>query len=216
VAAGALVGALWGLGHMATLTVAGAILLSLNVVLPTPWVTGFELLVAVMLVVLGVRRLIDAARGMATVSAEHLLADHDHGHGGTGKETVHSHPHGHGRAHHAHAHVHPSRRLLAALAGDARRIALRATLVGAVHGMAGTAGVSLLVMATLRSVSSAVFYLGVFGVGTIAGMMALTTAMAYPMALAVRFRRAQTAIAIGAGLASVIFGAGYGLLMLGG
>ncbi len=95
-------------------------------------------------------------------------------------------------------------------------LALRATLVGAIHGVAGTAGVSLLVMATLRTLSGALLYLAVFGVGTIAGMMALTTAMAYPVALAARFRRAQAALAIGAGLASIVFGVCYGVLVLGG
>jgi hypothetical protein len=213
-AAGALVGALWGLGHMATLTLAGGLLLALNVVLPARMATGLELLVAAMLVLLGILRLADAARGIAGVGAGHLVADHDHGHGGAG--TVHSHPHGHGRKQHAHPHVHPSRRLLAALASDGRRIALRATLVGAIHGMAGTAGVSLLVMATLRTLSSAMLYLVVFGVGTIAGMTALTAAMAYPMALAARFRRVQAALAIGSGLASIVFGVSYGVVVLGG
>jgi hypothetical protein len=213
-AAGALVGALWGLGHMATLTLAGGLLLALNVVLPARMATGLELLVAAMLVLLGILRLADAARGIAGVGAGHLVADHDHGHGGAG--TVHSHPHGHGRKQHAHPHVHPSRRLLAALASDGRRIALRATLVGAIHGMAGTAGVSLLVMATLRTLSSAMLYLVVFGVGTIAGMTALTAAMAYPIALAARFRRVQAALAIGSGLASIVFGVSYGVVVLGG
>lgn len=215
-AAGALVGALWGLGHMATLTLAGGLLLALNVVLPARMATGLELLVAAMLVLLGILRLADAARGIAGVGAGHLVADHDHDHGHEGAGTVHSHLHGHGRKQHAHPHVHPSGRLLAALASDGRRIALRATLVGAVHGMAGTAGVSLLVMATLRTLSSAMLYLVVFGVGTIAGMTALTAAMAYPMALAARFRRVQTGLAIGSGLASIVFGVSYGVVVLGG
>jgi ABC-type nickel/cobalt efflux system permease component RcnA len=215
--AGALVGALWGLGHMATLTLAAGLLLALNVVLPAGLATGLELLVAVMLVLLGAQRVADAARGIAAVNPEHLLANHDHGHGGRGAETLHSHTHDHGGPeHHAHPHLHPSRRLLAALAADGGRIALRATLVGAIHGVAGTAGVSLLVMATLRTLSGALLYLAVFGVGTIAGMMALTTAMAYPVALAARFRRAQAALAIGAGLASIVFGVCYGVLVLGG
>jgi hypothetical protein len=215
-AAGALVGALWGLGHMATLTLAGGLLLAMNVVLPARMTTGLELLVAAMLVLLGILRLADAARGIAGVEAVHLVADHDHDHGHGAAGTVHSHPHGHGREQHAHAHVHPSRRLLAALASDGRRIALRATLVGAVHGVAGTAGVSFLVIATLRTLSSAMLYLVVFGVGTIAGMTALTAAMAYPMALAARFRRAQAALAIGSGLASIVFGISYGVVVLGG
>jgi high-affinity nickel-transport protein len=206
-AAGALVGALWGLGHMATLTVVGGVLLVLNLSLEPPVTTGLEILVAAMLVILGLLRLGDAARGISTVGAEHLTTDHDHGHA----EAVHSHPHAHGHREHGHPHVHPSRALLAALSGGGRRVAARATLVGAVHGMAGTAAVSLLVMATLRSPAGAVLYLAVFGVGTIAGMTALTAIMAYPVALAARSRRARQVLAVGAGAGSIAFGIVYAL-----
>jgi hypothetical protein len=209
---------------MATLGLSGGLLLALNVVLPSALASGFELLVALVLVVLGVWRLVDAARGIASVSAEHLIADHEHPHrrrwGVPDVEAVHSHPHGHGQEHHpdssphAHPHVHPSRRLLEALAGDGRRMALRAVLVGAVHGMAGTAGVSLLVMATLHSLSTALLFLAIFGVGTVAGMIVLSTAVAFPVALAARFRRAPHAVAIGCGLASIVFGVYYGVLAL--
>jgi high-affinity nickel-transport protein len=204
-AAGALVGALWGLGHMATLTVAGVLLLVLNLSLGPSVTTGLELLVAAMLVILGLLRLGDAARGISTVGAEHLTTDHDHGHA----EAVHSHSHAHGHREHGHPHVHPSQALLAALSGGGRRVAARAALVGAVHGMAGTAAVSLLVMATLRSAAGALLYLVVFGVGTIAGMTVLTAAMAYPVALAARFHRARKVLAVSAGVASIGFGLFY-------
>lgn len=206
-AAGALVGAFWGLGHMATLTVVGGALLVLNRSLGPPVTTGLELVVAAMLVALGLVRLRDAARGITTVGPEHLASDHEHGH----TETVHSHPHVHDHGKHGHPHVHPSRELLAVLSGDGRRLAARATLVGVVHGMAGTAAVSLLVMATLRSAAGAVLYLVVFGVGTIAGMTALTAAMAYPVALAGRFTRARRVLAVGAGAGSIVFGIVYAL-----
>lgn len=220
-AAGALVGALWGLGHMATLTLAGGTLLALGLTLSPRTVVGAEVAVATMLVVLGIARLRDAARGVSAVSVEHCASDHEHaGHEPNGSGTVHSHPHHHGARQHGHAHVHPSRHLLDALGGGAERryasVAVRAALVGAVHGMAGTAAVSLLVMTTMRTVAGAVLYLSVFGVGTIAGMTALTAAMAYPVALAARFRRARTALAVGAGVASIAFGIAYGVSALSG
>jgi high-affinity nickel-transport protein len=236
-AAGALVGALWGLGHMTTLTLAGGVLLTLGLSLSARTAVGGELAVAAMLVVLGVLRLRDAARGLSTVGVEHLASDHEHAEDdGPRRETVHSHPHLHGGDRHGHPHVHPSQELLDALASDGargeprdgalpgrrrerrahRRVAMRATLVGAVHGMAGTAAVSLLVMTTMRSVAGAVLYLAVFGVGTIAGMTALTAAMAYPVALASRFRRARAALAVGAGVASIAFGIVYAVSALSG
>jgi nickel/cobalt exporter len=85
-----------------------------------------------------------------------------------------------------------------------------------VHGMAGTAAVSLLVMTTMRTVAGAALYLAVFGVGTIAGMTALTAAMAYPVALTSRFRRARAVLAVGAGVASIAFGIVYAARALSG
>lgn len=204
-AAGAMVGALWGLGHTLTLGAAGAAIIALGLT-PGPAVgAGLELLVAAMLIVLGALRLRDAARGLQAVPADHLKADHEHG----GAEVVHSHAHVHGVAVHGHPHVHPSRRLLAAWRDG--RLPLRALVVGAVHGMAGSAAVSLLVLTTLRSVWGAALYLAVFGLGTIIGMTVLTAAMAYPVALALRLRRARRVLALGAGLGSIAFGITYAI-----
>ncbi len=204
---GAVVGVLWGLGHMTTLTLAGALIVGFRPTIGPGVGGGLELLVAAMLVLLGVLRLRDAARGLDAVPPTHLAADHDHGH----LEAVHSHPHAHDDHVHAHPHVHPSRGLLVALGGRRGRLPLRALLVGAVHGMAGSAAASLLVLATLRSTAGAVAYLVIFGVGTILGMTLLTAAMSYPVTLALRFRRARGALAVCAGLGSIAFGVAYGV-----
>jgi high-affinity nickel-transport protein len=204
-AAGAVVGALWGLGHALTLGTVGALIIALGLA-PGPAIgSGLELLVAGMLVLLGVLRLRDAARGFETVPPEHLTADHEHG----GREVVHSHAHVHGPAVHRHPHVHPSRRLLAAWRQG--RLPLRALAVGAVHGLAGSAAAALLVLATLRSSWGAALYLAIFGLGTILGMTVLTAAMAFPVSLALRLRRARRVLALGAGLGSIAFGLLYAL-----
>lgn len=67
-----------------------------------------------------------------------------------------------------------------------QRAAWRPVIVGVVHGLAGSAAVALLVLATIRDRLWAVFYLGLFGAGTVLGMTALTTAMTMPLALASR------------------------------
>lgn len=201
---GALIGALWGLGHTATLAVAGGLVLALNLAGRVPS-AGFELIVAATLVVLGISRLHESLSGMRRASRDHLAARHVGDHDHDGLEVIHSHPHAHDGDVHAHAHVHPSRGLLGALAGR-RRLALRPLLVGAVHGMAGSAAVSLLVLSTVRSAWGAVLYLGLFGLGTIVGMTALTAAMAYPLSLALRIERARFALGVAAGLGSVAFG----------
>lgn len=63
---------------------------------------------------------------------------------------------------------------------------LRSLVVGVVHGLAGSAAVSLLVLATIRDAKWALLYLLVFGLGTVAGMMLLTSAMFAPLSLASR------------------------------
>jgi High-affinity nickel-transport protein len=82
---------------------------------------------------------------------------------------------------HSHAHDHGIGwldRHLGAL--GAYRFA-RPLLVGIVHGLAGSAAVGLLVLTTIHEPRLAVFYLLIFGLGTIAGMMVLTTAIALPL-----------------------------------
>lgn len=87
------------------------------------------------------------------------------------------------------------------------RGALRAVGVGIVHGLAGSAAVALLVLATIQEPKLAVFYLAVFGLGTIAGMVTLTSALALPMAYAAqRFRRFQSMLTRAAGVLSVALG----------
>jgi high-affinity nickel-transport protein len=85
--------------------------------------------------------------------------------------------------------------------------ALRALGVGVVHGLAGSAAVALLVLASISDARFALLYLAVFGVGTILGMMTLTSALALPVAYAAeRFARVHRGLARAAGVLSVAFG----------
>jgi high-affinity nickel-transport protein len=208
---GAMIGVLWGAGHMTTLTIVGALIIGLKLTITPALGSGLELVVAGMLILLGALRLRDAVRSFSSVPADHLVADHEHG-GDAG--VVHSHPHVHDAgAAHEHPHVHPLP-FLAALGWRRGWPAGRALFVGAVHGLAGSAAVSLLVLATLRSTASAVAYLVIFGVGTVIGMTVLTAVMAYPVSLALRFRRARQALAFCAGIGSIAFGLAYGYFVL--
>jgi high-affinity nickel-transport protein len=200
---GAWIGVVWGLGHTLTLALVGGTLLAFNITLRPGVSAAMELVVAAAIITLGLLRLRAVFTGMDGVSGDHLLATHDHG----GRAAFHSHPHVHEGALHAHAHVHPSPRLLRALGGAAGM--RRAFLIGAVHGLAGTAAVSLLVLATVRTPLGGVAYLAVFGVGTLVGMTALTAALAYPVALAARFRRWHRALGVGAGVGAIAFGVVY-------
>ena len=72
----------------------------------------------------------------------------------------------------------------ASRASHIHRQLLRPLIVGSVHGLAGSAAVALLVLATIRNPWWALAYLLVFGVGTIAGMMLMTIAIGVPLVLA--------------------------------
>jgi uncharacterized membrane protein (DUF441 family) len=79
--------------------------------------------------------------------------------------------------------------------------------VGIVHGLAGSAAVALLVLATIRDPRWAMLYLLVFGVGTIAGMMLVTAALAWPFARrGARLATVQRGVRVAAGLVSLVFG----------
>ena len=90
---------------------------------------------------------------------------------------------------------------------DAPRATIRPFLVGLVHGLAGSAAVALLVLATIRGTLEALVYLFVFGLGTIAGMMAVTMLFAAPaMYAGARVTRFQQRIRFAAGALSIAFG----------
>lgn len=87
------------------------------------------------------------------------------------------------------------------------RPTVRPFLVGLVHGLAGSAAVALLVLATIRDTLPALAYLVVFGLGTVAGMVAVTSLLAIPTLVGgARVARMQTGIRFAAGALSIAFG----------
>ena len=114
---------------------------------------------------------------------------------------VHGHQHAHGGVIHRHAVVH--RRHLGS--PDARHIHLvrlggRPFLVGLLHGLAGSAALTLLVLGTIPSPIGALVYILVFGVGSTAGMLLLSGLVGLPVALlAPGAHRLQAAIQAVAG-----------------
>jgi nickel/cobalt exporter len=58
---------------------------------------------------------------------------------------------------------------------------LRPLLVGAVHGAAGSAALMLLVLSTIRSPLEALLYIGIFGFGSMLGMLAISLLLALPL-----------------------------------
>lgn len=73
------------------------------------------------------------------------------------------------------AHAHPS---------TSPPVGWRPMAIGVVHGLAGSAAVALLVLTRVRQPGWALTYLAIFGVGTVSGMMLMTTVMTMPLAAA--------------------------------
>jgi ABC-type nickel/cobalt efflux system permease component RcnA len=185
-------GLAWGAGHTLTLLLFGGAVLVLGLVLPERAAPALELAVGVMLVVLGAELLYRLWR-----------------------RRVHFHAHRHrdGAKHfHAHAHEGKSRRHDPERHEHGQGFPLRALLVGMVHGMAGSAALILLSLEALRSPAWGLVYIAVFGIGSIAGMAALSVVIAIPMRLTSRrltsgrLDRAHGGLSALVGLGTVLLG----------
>lgn len=79
----------------------------------------------------------------------------------------------------------------------------RPFIVGLVHGLAGSSAIALLVLGSITDQTTAILYLGIFGFGTIVGMMTITTVLGFA-----RFDRKLT---LASGFVSIIYGIYLGL-----
>jgi hypothetical protein len=148
-------GAFWGLGHTLSLLAVAVLLTALQTRLPARLTDIFELGVAIMLLALGTRALARAMRE-----------------GRSGPSTIHAHgPDKH--EHHGpagHVHLGPW------------TLSWRPLLVGVLHGLAGSGALTALVLASLPTTSARLWYVALFGVGSIAGMAVLSGLAGWPLA----------------------------------
>ena len=183
-----LIGALWGMGHTLSLIVAGVLIIFLHLEIGGRMSKAFEFCVGIMLVALG----INAVRKLAR------------------SERIHVHAHEHGGHWHVHPHVH-SHQPDAPQTHHGFKTGARPFFVGLVHGLAGSAALTLLVLATIPSPLVGFLYIIIFGIGSIGGMMIMSTLFALPARLtADRFARANFALR---GLAA-LFSLGFGVFMI--
>ncbi len=199
-------GIFWGIGHSLTLLVIGGAIILFGIVVPTRLGLSLEFCVALMLILLGILNLNATFRAVDKVTAgkQHDGAhQHAHLHG----DYVHTHHHGHDRASHGHAEdVVPPAKLDRWFGSSRFYHALRPLVIGTVHGLAGSAAVALLVLPIIHDPIWAMGYLVLFGLGTIAGMMLMTAAIAVPVSYSTRFQFLHRHLATAAGVVSVGFG----------
>lgn len=191
------IGALWGIGHTVTILVVGSAIILFGIAIPVRVGLAMELSVGLMLILLGALNLSGALpRITKYFSRRRTLA------------SVHADCHG---SPFAPGHSHGDGAHLGWFDDAFSRLslyqALRPLVVGIVHGLAGSAAIALLVLATIRVPAWAIAYLLVFGLGTVAGMMLITAAIAVPFSLSGnRFQRLNRNLTFASGLLSVAFG----------
>ena len=175
-----IVGAVWGLGHTLALLVVGCGVLLLRVQISDRVAAGLELAVAAMLVYLGIRTL-------ALLASGGRLHVHAHEHDGM----VHVHPHLHTAEENVHEHARHQRPFA----------------IGVVHGLAGSAALMLLVVASTPSPWVGLVYILAFGVGSIGGMIAMSALVSVPAVFsAERFSGMNTAVRGAAATLSIVVG----------
>lgn len=180
-----LVGTFWGLGHSLSLLGVGLVIILLRVSIPIHVLPWMETPVAAMLIVLGVSAMRRALRERGVQIHKHV---HEHGH------KPHEHVHIHVGEEHNHIH-----RLF--------KLGRRPFAVGLVHGFAGSAALTLLVLTKVPSIALGLIWLGVFGFGSIGGMLIMSAVISVPFILtARRFEAINGAIRLCAGLFSLGFG----------
>lgn len=213
IAGAAFIGTLWGIGHTVTIVIVGGGIILFGAVIPPRLGLTMEFGVALMLILLGLLNLGGLVRWIrgalgAGGDGEALRHAHPHRHG----DYVHTHLHGHATGTHGHAEeATPQARLDRVFGRLSLYQALRPLVVGIVHGLAGSAAVALLILATIRDPRWALGYLLVFGSGTIAGMVLITVAIALPIAYtAGRHVRLNRWLATASGLLSL----GVGLFLI--
>jgi len=198
----ALVGALWGVGHTASLLAAGVVVILLRVAIPARLASLLEFAVALMIICLGGRVLFLALRGLRGAHVH----EHEHGAG------AHTHLHFHdGEEAHAvgeaRAHTHRSHGLGAPLRW------WRAAAVGALHGLAGSAVLTLFVLNEVvggGGQALGVAFLLFFGLGSVAGMLLMSVLVSLPFVLTSgRLDPVNTPVRVMTGLASIAFGLFY-------
>jgi hypothetical protein len=87
------------------------------------------------------------------------------------------------------------------------RFGLRPLLVGIVHGTAGSAALTLLVLSTISSTINGLLYILIFGIGSMLGMLAISLLLALPIQLAgERIHAAIRPIQVSTGVLSCAFG----------
>jgi len=183
------VGVSWGLGHTATLFLVGVVIIALRLTIPDRMALLLEFLVGIMLVGLGAQVVY-----------------------GFWKRKVHQHVHGHEESSHQHYHSHAQETEADRVHHEETGIGKpflrkKSFFVGTVHGLAGSAALTLLILASIESAVAGMVYILVFGLGSILSMGIMTILISLPfVASANKLPNLNRVIQFAVGALSMVFG----------
>jgi High-affinity nickel-transport protein len=179
------IGAWWGLGHAAALIAIGIPLIVFKTELPASLESAAEKAIGVVILLLALRVIYKWVRGDFRASA------HRHADGSHDRQR-------HLRKDSAEGHKHVAVRSPAQAVG-----------IGALHGLAGTGAVVLLLIAALPTQLEAALALAVFAPMSIVSMAACTAAFAWVLTRPIVEPVYRTVLIPGLGLFGVMFGLWY-------
>ena len=183
------VGISWGLGHTTSLLLIGIVIIALRLTIPDRLALLLEFSVGLMLVGLGLQVIYNFR-----------------------KKGVHHHFHSHEKSAHDHLHSHvqdlshaPKHHLTAGVGKPFLR--KKSYFVGTVHGVAGSAALTLIVLTSIESVIAGIVYIVLFGLGSVISMGIMTFFISFPFVFSGnRLPNLTQSIQLGVGMLSILFG----------
>ena len=183
------VGVSWGLGHSTTLLMIGIIIIALRLAIPDRLALLLEFSVGIMLVGLGAQVVYKLR-----------------------KKGVHQHLHGHEEDAHRHFHAHVQESNHPQVHHRVRGVGRpflrkKSFLVGTVHGVAGSAALTLLVLASIESPLAGMVYILLFGLGSVLSMGIMTIFISLPFVFSAnRLPSLNRFVQLSVGMLSILFG----------
>jgi len=108
----------------------------------------------------------------------------------------HIHTHTHDNVVHAHPHVHDT----------VHSHGHKSYIIGCIHGLAGSGSLVVLALSTLHDLQTILSFVLVFGIGSIVGMMLVSSAIGLPFSLTLYSERINKILRYSVGSISIIIG----------
>lgn len=183
------VGISWGLGHTTTLFLAGIVIITLRLTIPERLALFLEFGVGIMLVGLGIQVIYSFQ-----------------------KKKVHQHAHGHEEDAHTHFHSHAENPAHSPEHHGVKGVGKpffrkKSYFIGTIQGLAGSAALTLLVLASIDSPLAGIGYILLFGLGSVLSMGVMTILISMPIIFSAnRLPNLNRFIQPGVGVLSILFG----------